>query len=135
MTKTKKSLGMNWTRYHNLYGMNYLLEEACSQTLGWLQAVIQEYTINHAHEVNHENAVKFTNDPPPLPANNDHKWLCQHPKLPGRGKAPQKQLQPKQLKKKGKAKGGVKTLPPDQQKKPHRYRPSTVALREIRRYQ
>ena len=88
MTKTKKSLGMNWTRYHNLYGMNYLLEEACSQTLSWSQAVILEYTINHTHEVNHENAIKFANDPPPLPANDDSKWLCQHPKLPGSGKAP-----------------------------------------------
>ena len=63
--------------------------------------------------------------------------VLKHPKLPGSGKAPHKQLQPKTLKKKGRAKGGMKKLPPDQQpkKKPHKYRPGTVALREIRRYQ
>ena len=27
MTKTKKTLGMNWTRYHNLYGVTYKLHE------------------------------------------------------------------------------------------------------------
>ena len=26
MTHTKKTLGWNWTRYHNYYGMNYILE-------------------------------------------------------------------------------------------------------------
>ena len=44
------------------------------------------------------------------------------------GKAPRKLIKPKKLKKKSQsAPGGVK--------KPHRYRPGTVALREIRRYQ
>ena len=43
------------------------------------------------------------------------------------GKAPRKQLATKQARKSGPATGGVK--------KPHRYRPGTVALREIRRYQ
>jgi histone H3 len=42
------------------------------------------------------------------------------------GKAPRKQLATKAARKTG-ATGGVK--------KPHRYRPGTVALREIRRYQ
>ena len=42
------------------------------------------------------------------------------------GKAPRKQA-PNQKSK--------KTLPIDGMKKPHRYRPGTVALREIRRYQ
>ena len=42
------------------------------------------------------------------------------------GKAPRKQLAAKQARK-ATAEGGVK--------KPHRYRPGTVALREIRRYQ
>lgn len=43
------------------------------------------------------------------------------------GKAPRKQLATKQARKTACLTGGVK--------KPHRYRPGTVALREIRRYQ
>ena len=43
------------------------------------------------------------------------------------GKAPRKQLASKAARKSAPATGGVK--------KPHRYRPGTVALREIRRYQ
>ena len=43
------------------------------------------------------------------------------------GKAPRKQLSTKAARKSAPATGGVK--------KPHRYRPGTVALREIRKYQ
>ena len=43
------------------------------------------------------------------------------------GKTPRKQLATKAARKSAPAAGGVK--------KPHRYRPGTVALREIRRYQ
>jgi histone H3 len=43
------------------------------------------------------------------------------------GKAPRKQLASKAARKSAPTSGGVK--------KPHRYRPGTVALREIRRYQ
>ena len=43
------------------------------------------------------------------------------------GKAPRKQLATKAVRKSAPAPGGIK--------KPHRYRPGTVALREIRRYQ
>jgi histone H3 len=43
------------------------------------------------------------------------------------GKAPRKQLATKAARKSAPATGGVK--------KPHRYRPGTVALREFRRYQ
>ena len=43
------------------------------------------------------------------------------------GKAPRKQLATKAARSSGTSAGGVK--------KPHRYRPGTVALREIRRYQ
>ena len=43
------------------------------------------------------------------------------------GKAPRKQLTTKAARKSAPATGGVK--------KPHRYRPGTVALREIRKYQ
>ena len=48
------------------------------------------------------------------------------PKLTG-GKAPRQQLATKAARKSGPTKGVLK--------KPHRYRPGTVALREIRRYQ
>lgn len=43
------------------------------------------------------------------------------------GKAPRKQLATKAAQRSAPASGGIK--------KPHRYRPGTVALREIRRYQ
>ncbi|KAF9597337.1 hypothetical protein IFM89_017240 [Coptis chinensis] len=43
------------------------------------------------------------------------------------GKAPRKQLATKAARKSAPATGGVK--------KPHRFRPGTVALREIRKYQ
>ena len=100
--------------------------------LHWSKELIQEYIVNHAHEVNHKMAVKYTHDPPPLPDNNDDKWFHQHPPLPGSGKAPRKQIASIQLRKKGTPKGGVKKLPkgqqPKLQKKSHRYRPGTVAL-------
>ena len=43
------------------------------------------------------------------------------------GKAPRKRLATKAARKSAPSQGGIKT--------PHRYRPDTVALREIRRYQ
>ena len=138
MTCTKKTLGQNWTRYHNYYGLITSLKERVHKN-HWDREALRDYTINHAPEVNHQNAVRYVNNPPPLPDNNDDDWFQHHPKLPGSGKAPRKQPQPKtkKAKKKGKAQGGGKTLPVSQKgtKKPHRYRPGTVALREIRRYQ
>ena len=59
MTKTKKTLGRNWTRYHNYYGMNHILEKACSKKLHWIKETIREYIVNHAHEVNHEIPTKY----------------------------------------------------------------------------
>ena len=140
MTHTKKTLGQNWTRYHNYYGMNYILERACIKKLHWDREALRDYTINHAPEVNHQNATRHVKNPPPLPDNNDDAWFQSHPKLPGSGKVPHKQPQPltKRMKKKGKkAQGGGKTLPASQKgtQKPHRYRPGTVALHEICRYQ
>ena len=138
MTRTKKTLGRNWTRYHNYYGMNYILKRACTKKLHWDRETLREYTINHAPEVNHQNAMRYVNNPPPLPDNNDDDWFQCHPKLPGSGKAPCKQPQLKiKKKKKGKVQGGGKTLPASQQgtKKLRRYRPGTVALREIWCYQ
>ena len=139
MTRTKKTLGHNWTRYHNYYGMNHILEAAYIKRLHWDQEALCDYTINHAPEVNHQSATRHVKNPPPLPDNDDDAWFQSHPKLPGSGKAPRKQPQPKtkKTKKKGKAQGSGKTLPASQQgkQKPHRYRLGTVALREIRRYQ
>jgi histone H3 len=47
------------------------------------------------------------------------------------GKAPRKQLATKAARKSAPSSGGLKHRP----SKPHRYRPGTVALREIRKYQ
>ena len=60
-------------------------------------------------------------------APNNYTWLRRHQPLPGRAKQPRSQLWAKS--KKGTAQ------PAEGKKKPHRYRPGTVALREIRRYQ
>ena len=133
MTRTKKTLGCNWTRYHNYYGMNHILEAACTKRLHWDREALRDYTINHAPEVNYQNAMRYAKNPPPLPDNDDDAWFQSHPKLPGSGKAPCKQPQPqtKKTKKKGKkVQGGGKTLPASQQgtKKPRRYRPGQVAL-------
>ena len=137
MTKIKKTLGRNSTHYHNYYGMTHILERACSKKLHWNWETIRKYTVSHAPEVNYEKAKQHVDNPPPLLENNDDDWYKRHPKLLGSGKALHKQLQLKVQKKKGKAKEGVKKLPPAQQptKKPRRYQPGTVALQEIRRYQ
>ena len=140
MTHTKKTLGRNWTRYHNYYGMNHYLEAVCTKQLHWDRETLHDYTITHAPEVNHQSTSRHVGNPPPLPNNDDDAWFHKHPKLPGSGKAPHKQSQPqtKKTKKKGKkVQGGGKTLPASQQGKPkvRKYRPGTVALREIQRYQ
>ena len=143
MTKTKKTLGRNWTRYHNWYGMNNVLEAACAGQLHWNRETIRWYTLDHAPEVNQVSAQRNASNPPPLPSNDDDEWFRCHPKLPGSGKAsrkpPQAKAQPKKTKGVSKAtKTKGKKLPASQQgqqKKPHRYRLGTVALREIRRYQ
>ena len=57
----------------------------------------------------------------------DRQCLQQTARKSTGGKAPRKQLAAKAARKSAPAAGGVK--------KPHRYRPGTVALREIRRYQ
>ena len=113
MTHTKKTLGRNWTRYHNYYGMNSVLEAACTKQLHWDWAALREYTLAHAPEVNHQSTTRHVKHPPPLPNNDDDAWFWSHPKLPGSGKAPRKQpqLQPKKTKKKGKEVGKCSPLP------------------------
>ena len=127
MTRTKKTLGHNWMRYHNYYGMNLVLEAACTKQLHWDWAALREYTLAHAPEVNHQSTSKHVTHPPPLPSNDDNAWCQSHLKLPGSGKALRKhpQVQPKKTKKKG-TKGtkgknvqkGIKTQPTSQQGKP-----------------
>ena len=84
---------------------------------------IKDYSISHAHEVNQEMAARYKDNPPDVPSPGDKKWLKRHPELKGIGKAPRKQLWPKTAKKTGLSTGGIK--------KPHRYKPGTVALHEI----
>ena len=136
MTKTKKTLGRNWTRYHNWYGMNNVLEAACAGQLHWNRETICRYTLDHAPEVNQVSAQRNASNPPPLPSNDDDEWFRHHPKLPGSGKAPHKtpqaKAQPKKMKgvsKATKTKGKkLPALQQGQQKKPCRCRPGTVAL-------
>ena len=64
MTRTKKTLGRNWTRYHNYYGMNRILEAACAKRLHWDRETLCDYTNNHAMEVNHQNAMHYVKNPP-----------------------------------------------------------------------
>ena len=56
MTKTKQTLGHNWTRYQNWYGMNNILEAACAEQLHWDHKTIRRYTLNHGPEVNQGSA-------------------------------------------------------------------------------
>ena len=141
MTKIKKTLGRNWTRYHNWYGMNNVLEAACSGQLHWTRETIQQYTLDHAPEVNQGSTQHHASQPPPLPGNDDDDWFKHHPKLPGSGKAPRKPTPAKAPTKSTKgAAGGTKgkkltASQGGQKKKPHRYCLGTMALREIWRYQ
>ena len=66
-------------------------------------------------------------DLPDLPNPDDMIWLRRHPELKGSGKAPRKQLWPKVAGKSRVSMGGMK--------KPRKYRPGTVALRQIHHYQ
>ena len=122
--RTNSVIWLPSTLYLNIYFQNF-------------QIFTQNSKFNHDEDK--EDIVKFAQNPPPLPQNNDDAWFKSHPKLPGSGKAPRKQLTSRQLRKRKTTSGSGKKLPRNQQtqpqKKPHRYRPGTVALREIRRYQ
>ena len=114
MTHTKLSLGRVLVRYYNWYGMMGKLR-AVLKRLGWTEERITEYdwanclTVSKDHE----------GENPKVPAPSDTAWLKAHKPLPGRAKPPQKR-------------GAAQSAAP---KKPHRYRPGTVALREICQYQ
>ena len=113
MARTKSTLGRVLARYYNWYGMTGRLRVYLKQ-LGWTEERITRYhqanclVISRQHE----------GENPKVPAPSDMAWLNAYKLLPGRVKPLWK-------------KGAMQSTP----KKPHRYRPGTVALREIRRYQ
>ena len=122
MTKTKKTLGLAWTRYYNYYGMNPNLY-AVMQNVGWMVQAIKDYSIAHTHEVNQDMATRYKDNPPDVPMPDDKGWLKRHLPLKGSGKAPRKPLLPKHTKRNGSSKSTAL--------KPCRYRPGMVALHEI----
>ena len=121
MTRTKSTLGKVLARYYNWYGMTGRLRATLSK-LGWTEERITQYdranrlTVNPDHE----------GEDPKVPAPSDMVWLKAHKLLPGQVR------QTKPPKKRGAAQPATPSAAP---KKPHRYRPGTVALREIRQYQ
>ena len=44
-------------RYYNHYGMNNVLEAACTGKLHWNRETICQYTLSHAPEVNQQSAM------------------------------------------------------------------------------
>ena len=114
MTHTNSTLGRVLARYYNWYGMTGRLRAYLKQ-IGWTEERITQYdkanhlTVSRDHEG--ENLK--------MPAPSDTTWLKAHKLLLGWAKPPWKR-------------GAGQPAAP---KKPHRYRPGTVALREIRRFQ
>ena len=76
------------------------------------------YTREHYLPVNQQTANMVKDNEPDVPDPGDLEWLASHPAVAGSGKAPRTQIHTGQKKSKAR-----------------RYRPGTVALREIRRYQ
>ena len=109
MSNTKKSLGRVWFRYFQLYSMTSKFTAACVN-IGWMRVNMDTYAKEHYHLVN-----QFTAN---MVKDNEPDWLTSHPAVAGTGKAPRTQVHVGQKK-----------------RKPQKYRPGTVALREIRRYQ
>ena len=116
LSNTKKSLGRVWFRYFQLYGMTSKLAIACVD-IGWTRVDMDTYTREHYHLVNQLMANMVKDNEPDVPDPGDLEWLTSHPVVAGTGKAPQTQMHVGQKKRKAR-----------------RYRPGTVALREIRRY-
>ena len=116
-SNTKKSLGRVWFRYFQLYGMMSKLTAACVN-IGWTRMDRENYAKEHYHLVNQFTANMVKNNEPDIPQPGDLEWLTSHPEVAGMGKVPRTQVNMGQKK-----------------RKPQRYRPGTVALREIRRYQ
>ena len=113
MTCTKSTLGRVLAHYYNWYGMTGRLR-AYLKGHGWTEDRITNYdkanrlTVSKDHVEQNQRVL----------APSDTAWLKAHGPLPGQAKPSQKR-------------GAGQ---PAATKKPHRYRPGTVALREIRRY-
>ena len=86
--------------------------------IGWTRMDRENYAKEHYHLVNQFTANMVKNNEPDVPQPGDLEWLTSHPEVARTGKAPRTQVNMGQKK-----------------RKPRRYRPGTVALREIRRYQ
>ena len=114
---TKKTLGRVWFRYFQLYGMTDKLTAACVK-IGWAHTDRENYAKEHYHLVNQFTANMVKDGAPDVPQPDDLKWLSSHPEVSGSGKAPRSQVNTGTRK-----------------RKRQRYRPGTVALREIRRFQ
>ena len=117
LSNTKKSLGRVWFRYFQLYGMTSKLAVACVN-IGWTRVDMDTYAREHYHLVNQLTANMVRDNEPDVPDPGDLEWLTSHPAVAGTRKAPRTQMHAGQKKRKA-----------------QRYRPETVALREIRRYQ
>ena len=122
MTRTKSTLGRVWARYYNWYGMMGKLRAVLSQH-GWMGERIDGYDWANHLTVSPDHK----GENPNMPAPNDNAWLRRHTLLLGRVKLPKSQLW-------AKAKKGT-AQPAEGKKKPCRYRPGTVTLQEICRYQ
>ena len=114
MTRTKSMLGRVLARYYNWYGVTGRLR-AYLKGHGWTEERITNYdkanhlTVSKDHEGQNLR----------VPVPSDTAWLKAHGPLPGQAKPSWKR-----------GTGQQAAL-----KKPHRYRPGTVALHEIRSYQ
>ena len=106
-----------WFRYFQLYGVTGKLATACMD-IGWTQAKVDAYAKGHYYLVNQQTANMVKDNEPDVPEPGNQEWLASHPTVAGSGKAPRMQMYAGQKK-----------------RTPQRYRPGTVALREIRRYQ
>ena len=90
------------------------LATACAD-IGWTWTDVDAYARGHYHLVNQKTANMVKDNEPDIPDSGDLEWLVSHPAVAGSGKA---QIYAGQKK-----------------RKVRRYRPGTVAFREIRRYQ
>ena len=86
--------------------------------IGWTRVDMDTYARGHYHLVNQLTANMVKDNEPDVPDPGDLEWLLSHPAVAGTRKAPRTQMRAGQKKRKAR-----------------RYRPGTVALREIRRYQ
>ena len=114
---TKKTLGRVWFQYFQLYDMTDKLTAACAK-IGWTYTDRENYAKEHYHLVNQFTANMVKDGALDVPQPDDLKWLSSHPEVSGLGKAPRSQVN-----------AGTK------KRKRRRYKPGTVALREIRRFQ